>query len=96
MVKENTANIYLIKEQGVAMLSTILKSQKALQVNITITRAFVMIHQYYSDSKELKQRIESLGNEMQVKFKDIYEALNFLHNPPHPERKAIGFKNSHK
>jgi len=54
MVKENTANIYLIKEQGVAMLSIILKSQKALQVNITITHAFVMIQQYYSDSKELK------------------------------------------
>ncbi|MCF0054197.1 ORF6N domain-containing protein [Dyadobacter sp. CY356] len=85
---------FAFTEQGVAMLSTILKSQKALQVNITIMRAFVMIRQYYSDSTELKQRIESLENEMQVKFKDIYEALNFLLNPPNPERKTIGFKNS--
>jgi len=57
-------------------------------------RAFVMIRQYYSDSTELKQRIESLENEMQMKFKDIYEALNFLLNPSNPERKAIGFNNS--
>ena len=87
---------FAFTEQGVAMLSSVLKSQKALQVNITIVRAFVMIRQYYSDSTELKQRIESLENEMQVKFKDIYEALNFLLNPPNPERKAIGFKNSHE
>ncbi len=87
---------FAFTEQGVAMLSTILKSKKALQVNITIMRAFVMIRQYYSDSTELKQRIESLENEMQVKFKDIYEALNFLLNPPYTERKAIGFKNSHE
>ncbi|SEI84059.1 ORF6N domain-containing protein [Dyadobacter koreensis] len=85
---------FAFTEQGVAMLSSVLKSQKALQVNITIMRAFVMIRQYYSDSTELKQRIQSLENEMQVKFKDIYEALNFLLNPPNPERKAIGFKNS--
>ena len=87
---------FAFTEQGVAMLSSVLKSQKALQVNITIMRAFVMIRQYYSDSTELKQRIESLENEMQVKFKDIYEALNFLLNPPNPERKAIGFTNSHE
>lgn len=87
---------FAFTEQGIAMLSSVLKGQKALQVNITIMRAFVMIRQYYSDSTELKQRIESLENEMQVKFKDIYEALNFLLNPPNPERKAIGFKNSHE
>ena len=87
---------FAFTEQGVAMLSSVLKSQKALQVNITIMRAFVMIRQYYSDSTELKQRIESLENEMQVKFKDIYEKLNFLLNPPNPERKAIGFKDSHE
>ncbi len=87
---------FAFTKQGVAMLSSVLKGQKALQVNITIMRAFVMIRQYYSDSTELKQRIESLENQMQVKFKDIHEALNFLLNPPHPERKAIGFKNIHE
>lgn len=55
-------------------------------------RAFVMIRQYYYDSKELERRIERLENEMQIKFKDIYEALNFLLNPPNPERNPIGFR----
>lgn len=83
---------FAFTEQGVAMLSSVLKSPKALQVNITIMRAFVMIRQYYYDSKELEQRIERLENEMQIKFKDIYEALNFLLNPPNPERNPIGFR----
>jgi hypothetical protein len=74
------------------MLSSVLKSKKALQVNILIMRAFVMIRQYYMDSKELKQHIERLENEMNTKFKDIHEALNFLLSPERPERKQIGFK----
>jgi hypothetical protein len=83
---------FAFTEQGVAMLSSVLKSPKALQVNITIMRAFVMMRQYYYDSKELEQRIERLENEMQIKFKDIYEALNFLLNPPNPDRNPIGFR----
>ena len=74
------------------MLSSILKSKKALQVNITIMRAFVMIRQYYLDSKELKEKIENLEIEMNIKFKDIHQALNFLLNPEQPERNYIGFK----
>lgn len=87
---------FAFTEQGVAMLSSVLKSKKALQVNITIMRAFVMIRQYYMDSQELKEKIESLENEMHIKFKDIHEALNFLLNPPHPDRQAIGFKREEK
>lgn len=83
---------FAFTEQGVAMLSSVLKSPKALQVNITIMRAFVMIRQYYYDSRELERRIEYMENEMQIKFKDIYEALNFLLNPPNPERNPIGFR----
>ena len=83
---------FAFTEQGVAMLSSVLKSPKNLQVNSTIMRAFVMIRQYYYDSKELEQRIERLENEMQIKFKDIYKALNFLLNPPNPERNLIGFR----
>jgi hypothetical protein len=80
---------FAFTEQGVPMLSGVLKSQKALQVNITIMRVFIMTRQYYSDATELKQRIESLENEMQIKFKDIYEALNFLLNPPGPESNRV-------
>lgn len=72
-------------EQGIAMLSSIFKIKKALQVNITIMRVFVMIRQYYLDSKELKERIEKLEEEMDIKFRDIHQALNFLLNPSQPE-----------
>lgn len=84
---------FAFTEQGVAMLSSVLKSKKALQVNITIMRAFVTLRQYYMDSKELKTRIENLENEMNIKFHDIHQALNFLLGPPQQERKQIGFKN---
>ena len=83
---------FAFTEQGVAMLSSVLRSKKALQMNITIMRTFVMIRQYYLDSKELKERIENLENEMNIKFKDIHQALKFLLNPEQPERKPIGFK----
>ena len=82
---------FAFTEQGVAMLSSVLRSKKALQVNITIMQAFVMIRQYYLDSKELTVRIENLESEMNIKFKDINQALKFLLNPEQPERKSIGF-----
>ncbi|MCE7058794.1 ORF6N domain-containing protein [Dyadobacter sp. CY343] len=82
---------FAFTEQGVAMLSSVLKSRKALQVNITVMRAFVTMRQFYLDSKELKVRIDALENEMEVKFKDIHEALTYLLGPPN-ERSPIGFR----
>ncbi len=83
---------FAFTEQGVAILSTVLRSDKAIQVNISIMRAFVLIRQYYMDYKELKLHIEKLEKEMNKKFKDIYEAMNYMLNPPQPKRKPIGFK----
>lgn len=83
---------FAFTEQGVAMLSSVLNSYKALQVNITIMRAFVSMRQHYLDSRELITRIEKLEDEMQVKFNDIHQALNYLLNPEPGERNVIGFK----
>jgi hypothetical protein len=83
---------FAFTEQGVSMLSSVLKSKKAIEVNIAIMRAFVIIRQYYLNYKELKQQIEALEKEMNKKFKDIHEALNYLLNPPSPPRKPIGYK----
>jgi hypothetical protein len=86
---------YAFTEQGVAMLSSVLNSKKAVEVNISIMRTFVLIRQYHLDYKELKQQIKKLEKEMNFKFKDIYEALNYLINPPTSEKKersAIGFR----
>jgi hypothetical protein len=83
---------FAFTEQGVAMLSSVLKSKKALDVNIAIMRAFVIIREHYLDSAELKSRIEKLETDMQLKFDDIHQALNYLLNPPQPDRDLIGFK----
>lgn len=83
---------FAFTEQGVAMLSSVLNSYKAIQVNITIMRAFVSIRQHYLDSRELKARIDRLEDEMQVKFNDIHQALSYLLEPPQKERKLVGFK----
>jgi len=87
---------YAFTEQGVAMLSSVLNSEKAIDVNISIMRAFVTVRQYVLDYKELKEQIEKLEKEMNHKFKDIYEALNFLINPPTLKRKPIGYKSKKK
>ncbi|MGG7662928.1 ORF6N domain-containing protein [Dyadobacter sp. BHUBP1] len=83
---------FAFTEQGVAMLSSVLNSYKAIQVNITIMRAFVNIRQHYIDSKELGARIDKLEDEMQIKFNDIHQALSYLLEPPQKERRQVGFR----
>jgi len=82
---------FAFTEQGVAMLSSVLHSKKAIEVNIAIMRAFVLLRQHLTDYKELKEQIERLEREMNIKFEDINQALNYLLSPKY-ERKPIGFK----
>ncbi len=82
---------YVFTEQGIAMLSTILKSEKAIAVNIAIIRAFVLLRQHLSDYKDLKAEIARLEKEMNRKFKDINEALHYLLSPK-SKPIEIGFK----
>ena len=88
---------YAFTEQGVSMLSAILKSKKAIDVSVAIIRAFVMLRQYALNYTELKQQIKKMEKEMNRKFKDVYEALNYLLNKDtqeteQKERKRIGYK----
>lgn len=82
---------YAFTEQGVAMLSSVLKSEKAIDVNIAIMRAFVLLRQHLSDYKDLKEEIARLEKEMNRKFKDINEALHYLLSPK-GKPVEIGFK----
>jgi phage regulator Rha-like protein len=82
---------FAFTEQGVAMLASILNSPKAIQVNIAIVRAFVLLRQHLTDYKDLKEQIELLESEMNRKFKDINEALHYLLSPKAKPR-PIGFK----
>jgi ORF6N domain len=82
---------YAFTEQGVAMLSSVLKSEKAIDVNIAIMRTFVLLRQHLADYKDLKEVIAKLEREMNRKFKDINEALHYLLSPK-GKSVEIGFK----
>ena len=88
---------FAFTEQGVAMLSSVLKSKKAIEVNISIIRAFVVLRQHLADYKDLKEAIAVLEKDMNTKFKDINQALHYLLNKDQQEkdqanRNQIGFK----
>jgi hypothetical protein len=65
---------FAFTEQGIAMLSSVLNSEKAIEVNISIIRAFVTFRQFSLSYSELKNRISTIENQ----FPDIYKALNYL------------------
>ena len=69
---------FAFTEQGVAMLSTVLKSDIAIVVNISIMRAFVFIRQYALSHKDLTEKLKELENKYDKQFKDVYEAINYL------------------
>lgn len=84
---------FAFTEQGVAMLSSILNSDKAIEINIAIMRTFVTIRQFSLSYNELKTRIE----EIEKQFPDIYKALNYLVDKDNKlktesERNKIGYK----
>lgn len=88
---------YAFTEQGVAMLSSVLKSKKAVQVNISIMRVFVAVKQMVLGNTELAKKLEELEAKYNKHFSDVYEALNYLMNIKKTEekiktRKKIGYK----
>lgn len=88
---------FAFTEQGVAMLSSVLNSKKAIQVNIAVIRAFVVLRQHLADYKDLKENIAALEKQMNLNFKDINQALHYLLNKDAQEieqnkRKQIGYK----
>lgn len=83
---------YVFTEQGVAMLSSVLNSKQAVQVNIEIMRAFVSLRQLTESHKELRQKLRSLEKKYDKQFKVIFEAIHQLMTQPAPSKKrSIGF-----
>lgn len=96
-VKFSPATPFAFTEQGVAMLSSVLRSQKAIQVNIAIMRAFVFIRQYALSHKDLTNKLKELETKYNKQFKDVYDAINYLlqkdkQETNQKERKRIGYK----
>ena len=91
------AKPFAFTEQGVAMLSSVLKSKIAIEINISIIRTFVLMRQYALSHKELSEKLSQLENKYDEKFNDVAEALNFLLQKDKIEteqkqRKPIGYK----
>lgn len=85
---------YAFTEQGVTMLSSVLKSKRAVQVNIQIMRAFVKLREILSTHKELAQKLKELELKMDShdqQIQDIFEAINQLLTPPEKSKRKIGF-----
>ena len=79
-------------EQGVAMLSSVLHSKRAVQVNIAIMRAFVKLREILSTNKELTEKLKEMERRYDQKFFKIFTALNLLMAPDNPSEKSrIGF-----
>ncbi|MCE2962153.1 MAG: ORF6N domain-containing protein [Chitinophagales bacterium] len=71
---------FAFTEQGVAMLSSVLHSSKAIEVNISIMRAFVYFRQLILSNKQLSNKLVAMEEKYNKKFKDVFEALNYLLN----------------
>src|SRR6476620_10418365 len=79
-------------EQGVAMLSSVLRSQRAIQVNIEIMRAFVKLRQMLASNVELSRRLDELESKYDKQFKVVFDAIRQLMATPTRSRKVIGFR----
>jgi len=82
---------YAFTEQGVAMLSGVLNSQRAVQVNIAIMRAFVKLREMISSNKELAKKLLELEKKYDMQFKVVFDAIRELMKHPEPKEKKIGF-----
>lgn len=79
-------------EHGILMLSSVLRSDRAVQVNIEIMRAFVRLRQMLASNTELSRRLDELENNYDIKFKIVFDAIRQLMTPVPATRKQIGFR----
>lgn len=87
---------YVFTEQGVAMLSSVLNSSKAIKVNIQIMRTFVRLRQMMASNAELARKIGELEKKYDGQFQIVFEAIRQLMQVPEPKRRRIGFTADHQ
>ncbi|HEY6260431.1 MAG TPA: ORF6N domain-containing protein [Nitrospiraceae bacterium] len=83
---------YVFTEQGVAMLSSVLRSKRAIEVNIAIMRTFVRLREMISSNKVLARRLTDLEKKYDGQFQVVFEAIRELMAEPTPKSRRIGFK----
>jgi len=79
-------------EQGVAMLSSVLNSERAVQVNIAIMRTFVKLRQMLASNAELARKLAAMEKKYDSQFKVVFDAIRQLMTPPEPKKRKIGFR----
>ncbi len=82
---------YAFTEQGVAMLSSVLNSPRAVQVNIAIMRAFVKLREILASHQDLAKKLESMERKYDTQFKVVFDAIRQLMLPPDKPKSKIGF-----
>ena len=82
---------YVFTEQGVAMLSSVLNSKCAIQVNIQIIRTFTKLRELIASNKELREKIEKLENKYDQQFKVVFDAIKRLLQTPSKPSGKMGF-----
>ena len=86
------ANPYAFTEQGIAMLSAVLKSKRAIHVNIEIMRAFVRLRQFIASHKDLAQKLSELEKKYDSQFKIVFDAIRQIMLPKPSSKQKIGFR----
>jgi hypothetical protein len=82
---------YAFTEQGVAMLSSVLKSKRAIRVNVELMRAFVRLRNLVGHNRELARRLDALESKYDRQFKVVFDAIRELMTPPASPKRRIGF-----
>ena len=83
---------YAFTEQGIAMLSSVLNSERAIAVNIEIMRAFVRLREMVASHKELAKKLQELEKKYDAQFKVVFDAIHTLLEPPKKPKRRIGFE----
>jgi hypothetical protein len=84
-------SVMAFTEHGVAMLSSVLNSPRAVQVNIQIMRTFAKLREIISQHKDLSRRLDELEKKYDAQFKAVFDAIRQLMIPPEPKHRRIGF-----
>lgn len=88
---KHAPNVFAFTEQGVAMLSSVLNSKRAVQVNIAIMRVFVKLREMIASNKDLAKRLDELEKKYDTQFKVVFDAIRHLMTPIEQKQRKIGF-----
>ena len=87
---------YAFTEQGVAMLSSVLRSRRAVEVNIAIMRTFVKLREILADNALLRKKIESLERKYDENFQQVFAVLEYMVREEEKPKEPFGFRRKGK